>query len=52
MSGVRDLGGEQLAYLRCYPDLLKEIKLKDQFARMDVVRKDQNRLKVNHSWRA
>jgi hypothetical protein len=39
--GVRDLGGEQLAYLRRYPDLFKDIKLKEQFARMDVARKDQ-----------
>ncbi len=39
--GVRDLKGEQLAYLRRYPDLFKDIKLKEQFARMDVARRDQ-----------
>ena len=39
--GVRDLRGLQLAYLRRYPDLFKDIKLKEQFYRMDVARRDQ-----------
>ena len=39
--GVRDLRGEQLAYLRRYPDLFKDIKLKEQFASMGVARRDQ-----------
>ena len=39
--GVRDLRGELLTYLRRYPDLFKDIKLKEQFARLDVARRDQ-----------
>jgi len=39
--GVRDLRGEQLAYLRRYPDLFKDIKLREQFTRIDIARRDQ-----------
>ena len=32
--GVRDLGGSEVYYLRRYPDPLKDIRLKEQFSRM------------------
>ncbi len=39
--GIRDLGGPEVYYLRRYPDLLKDIKLKDQFSRLQVAGKDK-----------
>jgi photosynthetic reaction center cytochrome c subunit len=33
--GVRDLGREEIFYLRRYPDIYKDIKLKDQFTRIN-----------------
>jgi hypothetical protein len=38
-GGVRDLGPEEVYYLRRYPDLLKDIKLKEQFSRLNVAGK-------------
>jgi photosynthetic reaction center cytochrome c subunit len=38
-QGIRDLGGDETAYLRRYPDLYKDIKLKDQFSRISVAGK-------------
>jgi len=32
--GVRDLGREEIFYLRRYPDIYKDIKLKEQFTRL------------------
>jgi zinc protease len=37
--GVRELGNDELAYLRRYPDLFKDVKLKDQFSRISVAGK-------------
>ena len=34
--GIRDLGKEEAFYLRRYPDLFKDIKLKEQFTRLSV----------------
>jgi hypothetical protein len=39
--GVRDLAGEEVYYLRRYPDLSKDIKLKDQFTRLTAAGKDK-----------
>jgi hypothetical protein len=39
--GIRDLGGSEVYYLRRYPDLLKDIKLKEQFSRMQAAGKDK-----------
>ena len=39
--GIRDLAGEEVYYLRRYPDLSKDIKLKDQFTRLAVAGKDK-----------
>ena len=37
--GVRDLSPEEVYYLRRYPDLLKDINLKEQFSRLNVAGK-------------
>jgi len=37
--GIRELTNEELGYLRRYPDLFKDIKLKDQFSRISVAGK-------------
>jgi hypothetical protein len=39
--GIRDLAGEEVYYLRRYPDLSKDIKLKDQFTRLTAAGKDK-----------
>ncbi|HCX30969.1 MAG TPA: c-type cytochrome [Blastocatellia bacterium] len=39
--GIRALEGEELFYLRRYPDLFKDIKLKEQFTRIAVGGKDK-----------
>jgi len=39
--GVRELGPAEAYYLRRYPDMLKDIRLKDQFSRMAVAGKDK-----------
>ena len=38
-KGVRELGAEEVTYLRRYPDLYKDIKLTDQFSRISVAGK-------------
>ena len=40
-KGIRDLAGGEVYYLRRYPDLSKDIKLKDQFTRLAVAGKDK-----------
>jgi photosynthetic reaction center cytochrome c subunit len=37
--GVRDLSPDEVYYLRRYPDLLKDVKLKEQFTRLNVAGK-------------
>lgn len=37
--GVRDLAGPELFYLRRYPDIYKDIRLKEQFSRIGVAGK-------------
>jgi len=32
--GIRDLGTDEISYLRRYPDIYRDIKLKDQFSRI------------------
>lgn len=39
--GIRDLAPEEVYYLHRYPDLFKDIKLKDQFTRLAVAGKDK-----------
>ncbi len=39
--GIRELEGEELFYLRRYPDLFKDIKLQGQFARLSFGGKDK-----------
>jgi hypothetical protein len=39
--GIRDIEGSELFYLRRYPDLFKDIKLKEQFTRTGVAGKDK-----------
>lgn len=39
--GIRDLAPEEVYYLHRYPDLFKDIKLKDQFTRLTVAGKDK-----------
>jgi len=39
--GVRDIKGEELFYLRRYPDPFKDIKLKEQFTRLGGAAKDR-----------
>lgn len=39
--GIRDLASGEVYYLRRYPDLSKDIKLKDQFTRLAVAGKDK-----------
>jgi hypothetical protein len=39
--GVREMGAGEVYYLRRYPDLLKDLKLKDQFSRIAVAGKDK-----------
>src|SRR5258705_8356602 len=39
LRGVRDIGNEEVTYLRRYPNLYKDIKLKDQFSRISVAGK-------------
>lgn len=36
VRGLRDLSAEEVYFLRRYPDLVKDIKLKDQFTRLNV----------------
>jgi hypothetical protein len=38
-NGLRDLSPEEIAYLQRYPDIYKDIKLREQFTRMNVVGK-------------
>jgi hypothetical protein len=40
-KGVRDMVDEEMFYLKRYPDLFKDIKLKDQFSRLAVAGKDK-----------
>lgn len=40
-KGVRDLGGEEVYYLRRFPDMVKDIKLKEQFTRLNVAGKQK-----------
>lgn len=40
-SGVRTLADSELFYLRRYPDLFKDIKLKEQFTRLSFAGKDK-----------
>jgi hypothetical protein len=40
-GGVRPIESTELYYLRRYPDLFKDIKLKEQFTRLGGVRKDK-----------
>ena len=39
--GIRDLAPEEVYYLHRYPDLFKDIKLKDQFTRLAVAGKEK-----------
>jgi len=39
--GVRDMVEEEMFYLKRYPDLFKDIKLKDQFSRLTVAGKEK-----------
>jgi hypothetical protein len=39
--GIRDLAPEEVYYLHRYPDLFKDIKLKEQFSRLAVAGKDK-----------
>ena len=39
--GIRDLAPEEVYYLHRYPDLFKDIKLKDQYSRLAVAGKDK-----------
>ncbi|HKE57286.1 MAG TPA: c-type cytochrome [Pyrinomonadaceae bacterium] len=39
--GVREMGPAEAYYLRRYPDLLRDIKLKDEFSRIAVAGKDK-----------
>src|SRR5882724_98017 len=39
--GVRDMVDEEMFYLKRYPNLFKDIKLKDQFSRLAVAGKDK-----------
>ncbi len=39
--GVRDMVDEEMIYLKRYPDLFKDIKLKDQFTRLTVSGKEK-----------
>ena len=39
--GIRDLAPDEVYYLHRYPDLFKDIKLKDQFSRLAVAGKDK-----------
>lgn len=38
-QGIRDLSGPEVYYLRRYPDMFKDIKLKEQFTRISVAGK-------------
>lgn len=39
--GVRDIAGDELMYLRRYPDVFGDIKLKEQFSSLTVAGKDR-----------
>src|SRR5258707_13740156 len=40
-KGVRDLGSEEITYLRRYPDLYTDIRLTGQFSRISVAGKPE-----------